>query len=109
MPVQDASPIDRAPHPSIGRAGGQRVGIVGFLVLGLLAGALAKTVLQRAAGGWVATLFLGVVGAIAAGFLGSMLLRVDLGSFFDARTWALAIGGSIAVLIAFRMLTGRRG
>ena len=84
------------------------MGIIAFFALGLAAGGLAKAVPRTAAGGWIATLFLGVIGAIAAGFLASLLLGVDLSSFFDPRTWALAATGSVAVLVAFGLLTGGR-
>ncbi len=43
----------------------------GFLLLGLIAGAIAKLILPgKQGGGWLITLVLGVVGALLGGFLG---------------------------------------
>jgi uncharacterized membrane protein YeaQ/YmgE (transglycosylase-associated protein family) len=82
------------------------VTIIGWIILGLLAGAIAKAILPGAqGGGWIITLILGVVGALLGGFLGGLLFNVDLGGFFDIRTWLLAIGGSIIVLLIYGLVT----
>ena len=82
------------------------MGIIGWIVLGLAAGAIAKAILPGSqGGGWVITLVLGVVGALLGGFLGGVLFNVDLGGFFDLRTWLLAIGGSIVVLLIYGLIT----
>ncbi|PRY70474.1 putative membrane protein YeaQ/YmgE (transglycosylase-associated protein family) [Glaciihabitans tibetensis] len=82
------------------------MGIFGWIILGLIAGAIAKALLPGTqGGGWVITLILGVVGALLGGFLGSVLFDVDLGGFFDIRTWLLAIGGSIVVLLIYGLVT----
>jgi uncharacterized membrane protein YeaQ/YmgE (transglycosylase-associated protein family) len=82
------------------------MGIIGWIVLGLIAGAIAKAILPgRQGGGWLITLILGVVGAILGGFIGGAIFNVDLGGFFDLRTWLLAIGGSIIVLLIYGLVT----
>ena len=82
------------------------MGIIGWIVLGLAAGAIAKAILPGSqGGGWVVTLILGVVGALLGGFLGGAIFNVDLGGFFDIRTWLLAIGGSIIVLLIYGLVT----
>ncbi|MDP3208810.1 MAG: GlsB/YeaQ/YmgE family stress response membrane protein [Rhodoglobus sp.] len=82
------------------------MGIIGWIVLGLLAGAIAKAILPGTqGGGWIMTLLLGVVGAVLGGFLGGLLFNVDLGGFFDIRTWLLAVGGSILVLLIYGLVT----
>ncbi|WP_053385495.1 GlsB/YeaQ/YmgE family stress response membrane protein [Leucobacter celer] len=84
------------------------MGILAFLILGLIAGAIAKAILPgRQGGGWIATLVLGVVGAVVGGWLGSMLFGADLGAFFSLETWLLAIGGSIVVLLIYGLIVGR--
>ncbi|PRI12630.1 GlsB/YeaQ/YmgE family stress response membrane protein [Leucobacter massiliensis] len=84
------------------------MGILAFLVLGLIAGAIAKAILPgRQGGGWIATLVLGVVGALLGGWLGSLIFNVDLGGFFSIETWLLAIGGSIVVLLIYGLIVGR--
>jgi uncharacterized membrane protein YeaQ/YmgE (transglycosylase-associated protein family) len=81
------------------------MGIIGWIVLGLIAGAIAKAILPgRQGGGWLITLILGVVGALLGGFIGGAIFNVDLGGFFDLRTWLLAIGGSIIVLLIYGLV-----
>ena len=85
------------------------MGFFAFLLLGLLAGAIAKLILPgKNGGGWVITLVLGVVGALLGGFLGSLLFNAPLQDFFSIQTWLLAIGGSIIVLVIYGAFTGRR-
>ena len=85
------------------------MGILGWIVLGLVAGAIAKAILPgNQKGGWLATLLLGIVGALLGGFIGSALFNVTLGSFFEIRTWLLAIGGSVLVLLVWGLARGGR-
>ena len=86
------------------------MGILGWIVLGLIAGAIAKLILPgRQGGGWIITIILGIVGAILGGFLGNLLFNVQLGTFFDLRTWIIAIVGAIIVLLIYGLATrGRR-
>ncbi|MGY4859732.1 GlsB/YeaQ/YmgE family stress response membrane protein [Cryobacterium sp. AP23] len=85
------------------------MGFFGFLLLGLLAGAIAKLILPgNQGGGWFITLLLGVVGALLGGFLGSLLFNAPLEDFFSIQTWLLAIGGSIIVLLIYGLLVNRR-
>ncbi len=85
------------------------MGIIGWIILGLAAGAIAKAILPGTqGGGWLITLVLGVVGALLGGFIGGLLFNVDLGGFFDIRTWLLAIGGAILVLLIYGLMTRRK-
>lgn len=85
------------------------MGFFGFLLLGLIAGAIAKLIMPgKQAGGWFLTLLLGVVGAVLGGWLGGLIFNVGLESFFSLATWALAIGGSLIVLLIYGFLAGRR-
>jgi len=84
------------------------VGLLGFLIVGLICGALAKAILSdRAVGGWLASLVIGVLGALLGGFLGSVIFDTGLGGFFEIRTWLLALGGSLLVLLIYGAITGR--
>ncbi|ANP73214.1 MULTISPECIES: GlsB/YeaQ/YmgE family stress response membrane protein [Cryobacterium] len=85
------------------------MGFFGFLLLGLLAGAIAKLILPGAqGGGWFVTLLLGVVGALLGGWLAGLIFGVDMGGFFDLRTWVIAILGSIIVLLIYGLATRNR-
>ncbi|WP_439901210.1 GlsB/YeaQ/YmgE family stress response membrane protein [Microbacterium azadirachtae] len=85
------------------------MGFLGFLLLGLIAGAIAKLILPgRQGGGWFVTLLLGVVGALLGGWLGGLIFHVGLESFFSLTTWLLAIGGSLVVLLIYGLIVGRR-
>ncbi|MEO6199757.1 MAG: GlsB/YeaQ/YmgE family stress response membrane protein [Cryobacterium sp.] len=85
------------------------MGFIAFLILGLIAGAIAKAILPgRQGGGWLITLILGVIGAFLGGWLGSLLFGVPLTDFFSISTWLLAIGGSIIVLLVYGAVFSRR-
>lgn len=86
------------------------MGFLGFLLLGLIAGAIAKLILPgKQAGGWISTLILGVVGALLGGWLGGLIFNVNLGGFFELRSWLLAIVGSLIVLIIWGFISSRMG
>jgi uncharacterized membrane protein YeaQ/YmgE (transglycosylase-associated protein family) len=85
------------------------VGILGWIVLGLIAGAIAKAIMPgRDPGGIIITMLLGIVGAIIGGFVGRAIFGTDINTFFDLSTWLLAILGSLIVLGIYRMVTGNR-
>jgi uncharacterized membrane protein YeaQ/YmgE (transglycosylase-associated protein family) len=82
------------------------MGIIGWIILGLIAGAIAKAILPgRQGGGWLVTLLLGVVGALLGGWIGSAIFGVGLSSFWSLQTWLLAILGSIVVLLIYGLVT----
>ena len=85
------------------------MGFFAFLILGLLAGAIAKLILPgKQGGGWFITLLLGVVGALLGGWIGSLLFGVGLQDFWNLGTWLLAIAGSIIVLLIWGLITRNR-
>jgi uncharacterized membrane protein YeaQ/YmgE (transglycosylase-associated protein family) len=84
------------------------MGLLGWLLIGLIMGSIAKAVLPGLSnGGWISTIVLGVVGAIVGGFLGKLVFGVGLSHFFSARTWGLAFVGSIIVLAIWGAIHGR--
>ena len=86
------------------------MGILGWIVLGLVVGALAKLIMPGDdPGGVIVTGLLGVVGALLGGFVGRALFGAGLGEFFDLRTWVLALVGSLIVLGIYRLVARRRG
>lgn len=80
------------------------MGIIAWIVFGLIAGAIAKLLMPgRDPGGFIVTIIIGIVGAVVGGFIGQ---AIGLGGVegFDIRSFIVAILGAIILLIAFRML-----
>jgi uncharacterized membrane protein YeaQ/YmgE (transglycosylase-associated protein family) len=86
------------------------MGIIGWIILGLVAGVLAKALLPGDdPGGLIITTILGVVGALLGGFIARAIGFGDpIDEFFDISTWLAAIIGAVIVLLVYRMLTGGR-
>ncbi|GAA2514925.1 GlsB/YeaQ/YmgE family stress response membrane protein [Pilimelia columellifera] len=86
------------------------MGILAWIILGLVAGLIAKQLLPGSdPGGLLITMVLGIVGALLGGFLGAAMFGVDpVDGFFDISTWVAAILGAILILIGYRALAGRR-
>ncbi|MGO2809746.1 MAG: GlsB/YeaQ/YmgE family stress response membrane protein [Glutamicibacter arilaitensis] len=85
------------------------MGFFGWIVLGLIAGAIAKAILPgRQGGGWIATLVLGVVGALLGGWIGSAIFGEGVDEFFSISSWLLAIGGALIVLVIWGFITKKR-
>lgn len=84
------------------------MGILAFLVLGLIAGVIAKALMPgNDGGGFFLTMILGVVGALVGGFLAAALFDAKpMDEFFDLSTWACAIVGSVIVLGIYRVVAG---
>ena len=85
------------------------MGIIGWIVLGLLAGAIAKAIMPGAqGGGWLITMVLGIVGALLGGFIGSAVFGIGLDTFFSIQTWIVAILGSLVVLLIWGLVAKNR-
>ena len=75
------------------------MGILAWILLGLVAGALAKFIMPgQQGGGIILTIVLGVVGALVGGFLGTHVLGFGDISGFDVRSLGIAVGGAVLVL-----------
>jgi uncharacterized membrane protein YeaQ/YmgE (transglycosylase-associated protein family) len=85
------------------------MGIIAFIILGLIAGIIAKAILPGDdPGGMIVTAIIGIVGAILGGFLASALFDADpMDEFFDISSWLTAIVGALILLIIYRMVAGR--
>ncbi|MGH3925552.1 MAG: GlsB/YeaQ/YmgE family stress response membrane protein [Egibacteraceae bacterium] len=85
------------------------MGLIAFLILGLLAGAIAKAFLPgRDPGGLIVTMAIGVVGSLLGGFLAARLFDVNVTrQFFDLSTWVTAVAGSLVVLLIYRAVVRR--
>jgi uncharacterized membrane protein YeaQ/YmgE (transglycosylase-associated protein family) len=89
------------------------MGIIAWIILGLLAGFIAKAILPGDdPGGVIVTTLIGIAGAFIGGFVAKALGFGDpIDEFFDFSTWLGAIIGSIVLLLIYRALVGgtRRG
>ena len=85
------------------------MGIIGWIILGLLAGAIAKAILPGDdPGGIIVTMIIGIVGALLGGFLARLIFNAKpLDEFFDLSTWLTAIIGAIILLVIYRVVAGR--
>jgi uncharacterized membrane protein YeaQ/YmgE (transglycosylase-associated protein family) len=83
------------------------MGVFAWIVLGLIAGVLAKFIMPgRDPGGLIITILLGIGGAVVGGFIGTQLGYGDI-SGLDVRSLAIAVGGGVLLLFVYRVL--RRG
>jgi len=79
------------------------MGILSWIILGLIAGALAKFLMPgRDPGGIIITMFLGIVGAVVGGFIST---RIGFGDVtgINIRSLIIAIVGAIIVLVIYRL------
>jgi uncharacterized membrane protein YeaQ/YmgE (transglycosylase-associated protein family) len=82
------------------------MGILGWILFGLIAGVIAKLIMPgRDPGGFIVTILLGIAGALLGGFLGRMLGFYGEG---DAAGMLMSIVGAIILLVIYRMVVGRR-
>jgi uncharacterized membrane protein YeaQ/YmgE (transglycosylase-associated protein family) len=81
--------------------------VLGWIVLGLTTGAIAKFLMPgKDPGGLIATVLIGIAGAMIGGWAGT---RLGYGTVtgFDVRSLALSIGGAIVLLIVYRIVRRR--
>ncbi|MER3401500.1 MAG: GlsB/YeaQ/YmgE family stress response membrane protein [Thermoflexus sp.] len=84
------------------------MGILAWIVFGLIAGVLAKLIMPgKQGGGIILTIVLGIVGAVVGGFIGTLLGFGGI-SGFDLRSMVLAVVGALVVLVVYGwMVRGR--
>lgn len=79
------------------------MGVISWIVFGLVAGALAKFLMPgKDPGGIIVTILIGVAGALIGGFIGNKLGFGDV-SGFNLRSLSIAIVGSLLLLGAYRL------
>lgn len=84
------------------------MGILAWIVLGLIAGVIAKLIMPgKDPGGFIVTILLGVAGALVGGFIGSALGFGGVEGF-DFGSFLIAVLGAILLLVIYRMMTGRK-
>jgi uncharacterized membrane protein YeaQ/YmgE (transglycosylase-associated protein family) len=83
------------------------MGIIGWIVLGLIAGIIAKSLLGgRAKHGIIVTILIGIAGALLGGWAATEFFNIKAtGGFFDLSTWLVAIAGSVVLLLIYYAIT----
>jgi uncharacterized membrane protein YeaQ/YmgE (transglycosylase-associated protein family) len=80
--------------------------VIGWIVFGLIVGALAKLVMPgRDPGGIIVTMLLGIAGALLGGFVGRAMGFYGPG---EAAGWLMSFLGAVILLMLYRMLVRRR-
>lgn len=79
------------------------MGIVSWILMGLLMGFVANQIVAQKGGGLLLMLILGVIGAFVGGFIGSQLGWGTV-SGFDIRSLLLALGGTVLVILGHRAI-----
>ena len=81
--------------------------ILAWIVLGLIAGAIGKFLMPgRDPGGIIITIIIGIVGAVIGGFIGNAMGFGDV-TGVNLPSLAIAVLGSVVLLIAYRMMNRR--
>ncbi|WP_373725270.1 GlsB/YeaQ/YmgE family stress response membrane protein [Bacteroides heparinolyticus] len=80
------------------------MGILSWIILGLLAGLIAKAIRPgKDPGGWIITIIIGLLGSVVGGWIGSALGWGAVNEF-SIRTLLLSTGGAVVVLWIFALL-----
>ena len=86
------------------------MGFIAWIVLGLIAGAIARLILPgRQGSGWLGALITGILGALLGGWIGRLMGFSTNDSFFDLATWIFAIIGGVIVAAVWQAITRRTG
>ncbi len=89
------------------------ISLIIWLILGFLAGYLAKLIMPGPDGGGVIlTTILGIVGAVVGGYVGGLLFNAPMASSFNniggsLMSFVFSVIGAIVVLAIYRLATGR--
>ena len=83
------------------------MGIIAWILLGLVAGWLAGQVMKGGGYGLVGDIVLGIVGAVVGGFLASSLLGLDVNGF-NVMSILIAFAGACLVIAISRAVSGNR-
>jgi uncharacterized membrane protein YeaQ/YmgE (transglycosylase-associated protein family) len=86
------------------------MGWLAFLLLGLIAGVIARIVIPgKQPGGFWVTLLLGVLGAFLGGWIGSALFEVNaMEEFWSWESWLFSVIGALIVILIAQAIFGRR-
>jgi uncharacterized membrane protein YeaQ/YmgE (transglycosylase-associated protein family) len=81
--------------------------ILGWIILGLIAGWLAGVLVKGSGYGVIGDIVLGIIGAVVGGWITSTLLGVDV-TGFNVESLVVAVLGAVVVIFIARLVSGRR-
>jgi uncharacterized membrane protein YeaQ/YmgE (transglycosylase-associated protein family) len=85
------------------------IGILGWIVLGLVVGALAKLIMPgKDPGGFIITILIGIAGTLLGGFIARTVFHERVVGFFHLRTWGFGLLGALILLGLYHLFFGRR-
>ncbi|WP_337049503.1 GlsB/YeaQ/YmgE family stress response membrane protein [Serratia fonticola] len=81
------------------------MGIISWIVFGLIAGILAKWIMPgKDGGGFIMTVILGVVGAVVGGFISTKIFGMGAVDGFNLGSFVVAVVGALVVLFVYRKI-----
>ena len=85
------------------------MGFIAWIILGLVVGAIVRQLSPgRVEGGWLASLILGVAGALLGGWISATLFHIDVNnSIFELKTWLFAIIGGVICTYIYSFIKGK--
>ncbi|ADQ82375.1 GlsB/YeaQ/YmgE family stress response membrane protein [Riemerella anatipestifer] len=84
------------------------MGILSWLLFGLIAGAIAKAIHPgKDPGGWLVTIVIGILGSMVGGWLGSMLFNIDV-TGFNLKSFFVAVGGALILLVLYSKVIAKK-
>ena len=109
LPRNTGYRLSRTPRTSLTKE--SVMGIIAWIVLGLVAGLLANMLIPgKRSQGLILTCLIGIAGALGGGWAATELFHVHtLNGFFNLSTWLTAIAGSAVLLLVSHLFTGRSG
>lgn len=85
------------------------MGFFAFLILGLIAGVIARILIPgKQPGGFWLTLLLGVLGAMLGGWLGGLIFDINMSEFWSWESWLFSVIGAIIVILIVQAIFGRK-
>ena len=81
--------------------------IIGWIVLGLIAGFIASKIVNKTGEGVLLDIVLGIVGAVVGGFIFAQFGAAGV-TGFNIYSMVVAVVGAVIVLVLYHLITGRR-
>jgi len=85
------------------------MGIIAWIVVGAIAGWITNMIMGSGGVGVLATIFLGIIGAVVGGFLAGFIFKTDYTTGIDVQTIVVSVIGAVIVVAVYRAVMGRRG